>query len=59
MRTENVGLKRSHMEMMDENIFDGGASKVAEATAPAQSKQAKTSASAQIQSDVAGQPLMS
>lgn len=27
IRTENVGLKRSHLEMIDENMYDAGASK--------------------------------
>ena len=48
IRTENVGLKRSHLEMIDENMYDAGASKAHEINQQAQPKQAKTSANAQI-----------
>lgn len=42
IRTENVGLKRSHLKMLDENVYDGGASKAHQINQQTQSKQAKT-----------------
>ena len=48
IRTENVGLKRSHLEMMDENMYDGGLCKAHEINQQTQTKQAKTSTSAQV-----------